>query len=185
MSQYFSCHLSLEFINVMLYLLMRQLESYNTQLQAKLSFLKYQILSKEIAIQKRPFLSRKHLILKMINQSKQKIRLWIKLHNKDKKSYKLNNWLMQSQESLYQLNPNFSRLKYPILSSQVHKALHFMISQKVFLMLEMRQVKVMNKLLKAKKERLLQEIKQMVMLNQRICSNLTATQPNLLRIHAI
>lgn len=92
---------------------------------------------------------------------------------------------MQSQERQYQSNPNFSRLKYPILSSQVHKALLSMISQKVFHMLEMRQEKVMNKLLKAKKGRQLQEIKQMVMLNLQICWNLTAIQPSLHRIHAI
>lgn len=185
MSLCFSCLLNLEFISVMLYLLMRQLENFNIQLQAKLSCLKYQIHSKEIAIQKRPFHSRKHLILRMISQSKQKTRLWIKLHNKDKKSYRLSNWLMQSQERQYQSNPNFSRLKYPILSSQVHKALLSMISQKVFHMLEMRQEKVMNKLLKVKKGRQLQEIKQMVMLNLQICWNLTAIQPSLHHIHAI
>jgi hypothetical protein len=60
-----------------------------------------------------------------------------------------------------------------------------MISQKVSHMLEMLQEKVMSKPLKARKERQLQEIKEMVMLNPLICWNLTVIQPSLHHIHAI
>ena len=185
MYQCFSCHLNSEFISVMLYLLMRQLESFNIQLQAKLSCLRYQIHSREIVIRKSPSHSRKLLILRTISQSKRRTRSWIKLRNKDKKSCRLSNWLMQSQVNQYQSSRNFLRLKYPILSSLVHKALLSMISQKVSHMPEMPQEKVMSKPLKARKERQLQEIKEMVMLNPQICWNLTAIQPNLHHIHAI
>jgi len=50
---------------------------------------------------------------------------------------------------------------------------------------EMPQEKVMSKPLKARKERQLQEIKEMVMLNPLICWNLTVIQPSLHHIHAI
>ena len=185
MSLYYSCHLNSGFISAMLYLLMRQLVSFNIQLQAKLNFLKFQIPSKEIVIQKSPFHSRRLLILRTTNQSKRKTRLWIKLHNKDKKSCKLSNQLMQSQENRYQSNQNFSRLKYRILSLQVLKVLLFMTNQKVFHMLEMLQEKAMNKPQKEKKESQLKEIKRMGMLSQQICWNLTATLPSLHHIHAI
>ena len=185
MYQYFSYPLSLEFTNVMLCLLMRQLESYNTQLQAKLNYLKYQIPFKEIVIRKKPFHSRKHSILKMINLNKLKIRLWIKPHNSDKKNYKLNNQLMQSLENLYQSSPNSLKLRYPILSSLVLQALHYMINQKVFPMLEMLPGKELIKPQKVKKAKLYQEIKQIVILNLQIYWNLIVIPQNLHLIHAI
>ena len=92
---------------------------------------------------------------------------------------------MQSLENQYQSSPNFLKLRYPILSLLVHQALHFMINQKVFPMLEMPQEKEPTKLLKEKREKQFQEIKQIVMLNPQIYWNLTVIQQNLHLIHAI
>ena len=92
---------------------------------------------------------------------------------------------MQSLENQYLSSPNFLKLRYPILSLLVHQALHFMINQKVFPMLEMPQEKEPTKLLKEKREKQFQEIKQIVMLNPQIYWNLTVIQQNLHLIHAI
>lgn len=92
---------------------------------------------------------------------------------------------MQSLENLYQSSPNSLKLRYPILSSLVLQALHFMINQKVFPMLEMLPVKELIKPQKVKKAKLYQEIKQIVILNLQIYWNLIVIPQNLHLIHAI